>query len=197
MIPGTDKPGQREPQIQDSPTPPSPPPHVKHNAMSKECLLYSAKEATAVKKYLDQKNLTYIPTDPSIGDCFYESILTGFGTFCEEKGKLYTGSDLRLQLCHFMLKFPEMCRDLLIDRLISFNTSLYHYVRRLMKPKEWGEAWLLHILYAMWNLNSTVIDVTMSGHLIHYGSKDHASLETADIVIIYNGDDHYSGTGIF
>lgn len=199
VVPGTDKPGQPEIELDpdsdsDEDSSASTPPV--HNQMSLDCILWSKKEAIAVKEYLDKRNLSYVKIKPE-GDCFYDSILAPLNPpiINEETGERYKGNDLRLQICHHMLKNPKKCSHILKSRLEPYETSLYHFAMKMMEEHEWGEDTLLPIVYDMWGLNCTVIDVHRNEHLYHYGSKKHHSLKTADIVLIYNGSDHYSGTG--
>ena len=199
LIPFTDKPGQAEPVLDEDSesecTSSTTQHQPKHNTMSLDCILWSEKEAHAVKKYLDKIHKSYIRTEPD-GDCFYEAILISLTPpFDPQTGWAYTANDLRLQICSYMLNHPKKCSELLYLRLQAFGTSLYHFILKMMDKDEWGETCLLHIVHEMWELNCTVIDVHQNPPLLHYGGPEHHSLRSADIVIVYNGCNHFTGTG--
>ena len=171
----------------------SPQNNIEHNQMSLDCILWSKTEADAVQEYLDDIDMEYVKTDPE-GDCFYDSILASLNTpINTHTGVKYSGNDLRLQICFYMLSNPKICSKILHDRLEGFGTSLYHFTVKMMREREWGEACLLKIIYNMWGTNCTILDVTHNEQMFHFGSKKHKSLRTADIVLIYNGSNHYSG----
>ena len=165
--------------------------NIKHNTISRECILFSEDEGLAVGRLLKKKNLVHIYTDPQFGDCFYEAILTSLST--PTVPEIYTATHLKWQICMFMINNYEHTTKQLKLRLQAFSTSLAQYIEKFMALDEWGEDWLLYIVHSMWKKKITIIDVTSEQTLKHYGK--HKTLKAADIVLIYNGNDHFTGTG--
>lgn len=189
----TDKEG-----IQETPNPPEPPGDeddmidlTEHNIMSLECNLINRDEAIQVQEQLNTLDRCHVPVSQTLYHCLFEAVLCNLQPpFYPQQ---YTGFDLRLQLCMYMIKNHEMCTNILKLRLIAYDTSLYWFILKFMDFQEWGEEILLHIICKMWKITIAVLDPTHENFFRHYGLEDDMTYE--NFVIIYNGANHYTGTG--
>lgn len=161
----------------------------KHNSVSKDCLLWNYKDGETVQDYLNEIGHKHVYTDTSKGDCFYGSILKGIT--CPEN---YTPQHLQLQICMYMIDNPRITNQLLKQRFQADTTCLYEYILKYSQAGEWGEDCMLKIVHRMWDINITLITVHLPNEpLIHYSHS--SSFLDSDVVIIYNGTGHYTGTG--
>lgn len=165
-------------------------PKVKHDRVSRECLLYSRAEGVAVTSHLIYNGLAHIAINPKYNHCFFEAVLCLFPPPISVNGIVYTAYHLRLQLCKYMIDNYKECTDILRDRLVAYETSLGHFINRFAAFDEWGEEILLKVICHMWKVQVTVLDVTDFQLMRHYGTDT-----LTNNVIVYNGNSHYSGTG--
>lgn len=167
----------------------------RHNQISRECILWDYKQGNLVGKYLKDFNRVHVFTDPIHKDCFYESILMSLNppTFPE----VYTGRHLQLQMCMYMVENHTEVAQLLKFHLQSQDISLLEFIHTHFDPKEWGEDCLLLVINKMWNLNITLVNVAQLplDPIINYSSVEDWDWHYSDIYIIYNGNDHFTGTG--
>lgn len=168
----------------------------KMSQMERECILFNAVEAKLLTTYLSQVDKIYIPTDPSHGDCLFASVLTGLKTPTDAKQGMYTPYHLRLQVCmHMITNYEKMLNiEPLVLFLIAEGTSLYHCILKSMEANFWADATLLHVIHDMWGVNLSMLNVWQKGD-ISYNYGTHTSLSGSDIVLIYNGHNHFTGTG--
>ena len=169
---------------------------AKYHNLVKDCLLYDKTEGKLMYKALSKYNLTWLECGMEYGDCFYQAVLANIATPTIDQ-QVYTAEDLKLQICMHMIRHPDMSNKVLKLRLQSEGTCLFYYIEKIMQPKQWGENWLLYIIHHMWGLKGSILSfgndsVLESHYSIH---QPHTSAKDADIVLIYNGHNHFSGTG--
>ena len=129
-----------------------------------------------------------------LNHCFFEAILCNVQPPTDILNS-YTANHLRLQMCMYMIENPELCLNLLEVRLAGWDTSLYHFISKFLRFNEWGEHSLLLVIASMWNTTITVLDVTRNDFYETYaGDNEKHDHISDDIVIIYNGNSHYTGT---
>ena len=159
---------------------------VRHNAVSRDCVLYSKAEGLLIAQHLKHLNRVYIPINGDYHHCYFEAIL------CQvESPVVYTSYHLRLQTCMYMIEnYPESL-ELLQWRLVGYNTSFYLFVKKLLNFYEWGEEYLTPIICKMWQVPITIIDLSDKDIYKNFGSDT----VSEHIVLIYNGSTHYTGTG--
>lgn len=169
---------------------------TKLSNMIRHCILYNSIEANLILKCLKPLQKTYIRTPSSLGDCLFEAVLTSLATPVDPQQGVYTAFHLRLQVCMHMINNYE--RMLTLEPVKLFLqaecTSLYHCVQKSMEEDFWADHTLLHVIHDMWKVNLSMINVWQRNTLsYHYGT--HTDILQSDIVIIYNGHNHFTGTG--
>lgn len=109
--------------------------------------------------------------------------------------KIYTARHLQLQICMYMIEHHAEVTKRLKENLQADGTSLAHFIFKHSKNGMWGEECMLWVVHDMWNINISVINVTLAHHqpLTHYSK--YQDFLCSDIYIIFNGTGHYTGTG--
>ena len=162
---------------------------VKTNQISEQCIFYSAKEGDEVGRHLQQLQRVHIPVPQKHHHCYFDAIL------CQvDSPLLYTAYHLRLQTCMYMIQNYQECLEILQFRLVGFNTCMYKFIERFIDFNEWGEEALTPIISKMWNTPISILNIFHTASPYNNYGSDTVS---DDIVLIYNGENHYSGTGNF
>ncbi len=142
-------------------------------------------------RILKRLNREHYETPSDEGDCLYESVLCGITS--PTGPKMYHVEHLKHQIFMYMIENPAKCTEILKPRLQSSHTCLSNYILKFVSAEAWGEEYLLLILHAMWGLTTTVVDVTVKDVERDFGHSGGGG--EADVVIIYNGINHYTATG--
>ena len=74
--------------------------------------------------------------------------------------------------------------------------SLCTWVEKMMKTITWGDLKLINVISLMLKLEISILDFgggTTNIITWHFGNQK--SIKTADIVLLYNGSTHFTGTG--
>lgn len=177
-----------EEEEESDPETPEPPTKKKivHNQMSRDCLLYSRNEGKRVATQLKKLNRVHIPVSQAMHHCYFEAILCQLNS-----PTLYTSYHMRLQMCMYIIENYQECLKILQFRLVGFNTCLYLFIKKFIDFNEWGEESLTPIICNMWGISISVLNIFHRDPYNNYGGKT----VSKDVVIIYNGSSHYTGTG--
>lgn len=143
--------------------------------------------------YLTKFNRKHVHTDPKYGDCLYESVLMPLNPPTEPE--IYTGRHLQLQMCMYMVENYSKVSEMLKFKLQADDISLVEYIHKHSVPEEWGEECMLMVIHAMWNINITLLNAAQlpKDPLTHYSTVQ--DWKQSHIFIIFNGNDHFTGTG--
>ena len=163
--------------------------------MMQDLILADPLEMNTVNQCLRQCNRGYIAVSSQWGDCLFEAILCSLATPVKKK-YMYTAYHLRQQACMYMiLNYEKMLHfEPIRLTLIGQSTSLYQFIKKHIEPDFWGDSSMLHVIQDMWNINLSLIN-TWQRHdpITHYGKHTH--INQSKVVIIYNGHNHFTGTG--
>jgi hypothetical protein len=97
----------------------------------------------------------------------------------------YTASTLRRQVASFMAKNSDMCSSFISPQL-NPGESYYDYVLNTYNSTIWGDSCILQVIGLMWGVAITVITPHITENILH-------SRPDADVYLIFNGRDHYTG----
>ena len=70
--------------------------------------------------------------------------------------------------------------------------SFKEYLQRMLKRGQWGDDIVLHAFASMCNVRVTVVN---AARLEEYRIRHNITLSEVDVVLIFNGRNHYSYTG--
>ena len=136
--------------------------------------------------------------------CVYESIVNSlYSTISQDEHLLknYTGLDLKNQMLVYILENyykDEKLRDVLNNHMAEtflLAGSLYTWVEKMMKTIMWGDLELINVISLMLKLKISILDFgggTTDIVTWHFGNQK--LIKTADIVLLYNGSTHFTGT---
>ena len=175
-----------EEEESDVDEPEQPKKRVQHNQVSRDCILYSKKEGNRVSSHLKKLNRVHIPVSKTTHPCYFDAILCQVNT-----PPLYTSYHMRLQMCMYMIEHYQDCIDILQYRLVGYNTSLYLFIKKFIDFYEWGEETLTPIICKMWGISISVLNIFNTDPFNNYN----CDTVSKDVIIIYNGSSHYTGTG--
>ena len=137
--------------------------------------------------------------------CVYESIVNSlYSTISQDEHLLknYTGLDLKNQMLVYILENyykDEKLRDVLNNHMAEtflLGGSLCTWVEKMMKTIMWGDLELINVISLMLKLKISILDFgggTTNIVTWHFGNQK--PIKTADIVLLYNGSTHFTGTG--
>ena len=118
-------------------------------------------------------------------DCMLDAVLSQV-----DVPSAYLTDNFRMQLSGHMAKFPHYFSVFFGPLLAEKRESYSSYIHRIARGDIWGDVCLLQVVAQMWSLKITIIQPLKSSVPVWHKSTEADS----DIVIIYNGRDHYSGT---
>ena len=75
---------------------------------------------------------------------------------------------------------------------VANSLSYKDYLRNMLKIGFWGEDVVLYSLACLFDLNITVLN---SRRLAEYRFRHNQPLKDADVVLVYNGNNHYLYAG--
>ena len=177
----------------------------KQNDASLDCLLRNATEGHYIKYLLQPAGKKYVTTDWTMDLCVYESIVNSlYSTISQDEHLLknYTGLDLKNQILVYILENyykDEKLRDVLNNHTAEtflLGGSLCTWVEKMIKTITWGDLELINVIILMLKLKMSILDFgggTTNIVTWHFGNQK--SIKTADIVLLYNGSTHFTGTG--
>ena len=125
----------------------------------------------------------YISTDGN-GNCLYEAVL--MQVFHLED---FTIALFRKEVGFFVVENWRFFFPILKAQLPE-GQSFESYARNIYLGFAHGDLLVLQVIAKMWRLKITVIDPYVAPIKVWHD----ASPEKTDIVLLYNGNDHYSGT---
>ena len=176
----------------------------KQNEASLDCLLGNATEGRYINYLLKSTRKKYVTTDWSLNLCVYEAIVNSlYSTLVEDEFMLkkYTGVDLKNQMLIYILENyyeDQKLRDVLFSHMEETKLvggSLCTWVEKMSRSMTWADLDLINVISHMLNLHITVLDFGGGTSNIvqwHFGQK-----EEADVILLYNGSTHFTGTGNF
>ena len=178
---------------------------VTQNDASLDCLLRNATEGDYIK-YLPTGN-KYVTTDWTLDLCAYKAIVISlFSTLSKDKYMLenYTALDFKNQMFVYILendytnkKLRKILNSHMAETLL-LGGSLCTWVEKINRTITWGDLELIKVTSLMLNLKISILDYTGGTANIkrwHFGN--HNSIKNADVVLLYNGSTHFTGTGNF
>ena len=170
-----------------------------------DCLLRNATEGHYIKYLLQPTGKKYVTTDWTMDLCVYESIVNSlYSTISQDEHLLknYTGLDLKNQMLVYILENyykDEKLRDVLNNHMAEtflLGGSLCTWVEKMMKTITWGDLELINVISLMLKLKISILVFgggTTNIVTWHFGNQK--LIKTADIVLLYNGSTHFTGTG--
>ena len=177
----------------------------KQNDASLDCLLRNATEGHYIKYLLQPTGKKYVTTDWTMDLCVYESIVNSlYSTISQDEHLLknYTGPDLKYQMLVYILENyykDEKLRDVLNNHMAEIfllGGSLCTWVEKMMKTITWGDLELINVISLILKLKISILDFgggTTNIVTWHFGNQK--SIKTVDMVLLYNGSTHFTGTG--
>ena len=135
----------------------------------------------------------------------YEAIVNSlYSTISQDEHllKKYTGLDLKNQMLIYLLEnyyHNEELRDVLNNHMAEtflLGGSLCNWVEKMIKTIMWGDLELINVISLMLKLKISTLDFgggTANIVTWHFGNQK--SIKAADIVLLYNGSTHFTGTG--
>jgi hypothetical protein len=133
------------------------------------------------------------------GNCQFHSILEQLDITESDN---FTVKDLRHQIVHFMASNPEaiflsqaeQIRALygVRDQDTPGPFSLHSYLVYMLEDKSWGDQITLMAVAMMWGLRLSILN-TEGWYTLTF--RHHKRLEHSDIVLVFNGVNHYCPAG--
>ena len=137
--------------------------------------------------------------------CVYESIVNSlYSTISQDEHLLknYTGLDLKNQMLVYILENyykDEKLRDVLNNHMTEtflLGGSLCTWVEKMMKTIMWGDLELINLISLMLKLKISILDFgSGTTNIVTWHFRNQKLIKTADIVLLYNGSTHFTGTG--
>ena len=100
----------------------------------------------------------------------------------------YTARHLRRQVAGH-LAANHWIFNPIVSMVLDPGETYQDYVESIANGSEWGDIGCLAAISHMWNLTTSIIQKDKIEKLFHQSATEH-------IAIVFNGVDHYSGTGM-
>jgi hypothetical protein len=139
----------------------------------------------------------------SSGDCLFQAFVENF----DVPGYVLTADDLRRMCVYGLVEFaPYMFEDASVHILGTYDGedgtdgpfSYLEYCQHILSPGHWGDELCIKVLAQLFGLTITVANFVSNPNggptLLCYHHKE--PLSDTQIVLLFNGSNHYSATGM-
>ena len=116
----------------------------------------------------------------------------------------YTALDLKSQMLEYILenyytnkKLRKILNSHMTGTLLLVG-SLCTWVEKMNRTMTWGDLELIKVISLMLNFKISILDYAGgTAKIKSWNFGKHNSIKNADVVLLYNGSTHFTGTGNF